>query len=162
LTQGSVVAMPYPNATFDLIASFDVISVFSDGEDIPPLREFARVVTTGGRILLRLPATPWLHGQHDVSVDVCHRYTSQEVDAKLRAVGLVPEQVTYANTLLFPLAVVKRFSERFFPPQKGSDLTIGLGPFNGLLRIVLSAEAPLVARHGFPFGLTVVALARKP
>ncbi len=33
---------------------------------------------------------------------------------------------------------------------------------NGLLRIVLAAEAPLVARCGLPFGLTVVALARKP
>jgi len=162
LTQGSVTALPYCDATFDLVASFDVICAVSDSEDVLSLREFARVLVPGGRVLLRLPATPWLHGQHDVSVDIQQRYTARMVDAKLRAAGLEPEQVAYANTFLFPLAVIKRFSERFFPPQNGSDLTIGMGPFNGLLHIALSTEAPLVARNVFPFGLTVVALARKP
>jgi hypothetical protein len=32
---------------------------------------------------------------------------------------------------------------------------------NGVLRAVLSAEAPLVKSIGLPFGLTVTALARK-
>jgi hypothetical protein len=63
---------------------------------------------------------------------------------------------------LSPLAVAKRLSERLFPPQNGSDLTLGMGLFDGLLRVVLSSEAPLVARSGLPFGLTVVALAHKP
>jgi len=66
------------------------------------------------------------------------------------------------NTFLFPIA--QRQTERFFPPhaQRGTDLTLGPGPFNGLLSAGLSSEAPLIARHRLPFGLTVVALARKP
>jgi hypothetical protein len=32
---------------------------------------------------------------------------------------------------------------------------------NGVLRSILSAEAPLVSNVSLPFGLTVVALARK-
>jgi hypothetical protein len=64
--------------------------------------------------------------------------------------------------LLFPVA--KRLTERFFPPHArlGSDRTLGMGPFNGLLSAGLSSEAPLVAWHRLPFGSTVVALARKP
>jgi SAM-dependent methyltransferase len=162
LAQASVMALPYPAASFDLVASFDVVCVFGVPDDTLALHEFARVLVPGGRLILRLPGTPWLSGQHDVSVDIRERYTTHSIADKLRAAGLEPEQVTYANTFLFPLAVVKRFAERFFPPQAGSDLTIGLGPFNGLLRTILTAEAPLVARGGFPFGLTVVALARKP
>lgn len=161
LTQASVVSLPYRDATFDLVASFDVVCVFDAPCDVLPVREFARVLVPGGRVILRLPGAPWLHGQHDVAVDVRHRYTTREADTLLRAASLVPEQVTYANTFLFPVAVAKRLSERFFPPQNGSDLTLGMGPFNGPLRIVLSSEAPLVARFGFPFGLTVVALARR-
>jgi SAM-dependent methyltransferase len=162
LGQASVTNLPFPSATFDLVTSFDVISDFGVDEDVLALREMLRVLIPGGRVLLRLPGTPWLHGQHDVSVDIRQRYTARQVEDKLRMGGFEPGLVTCSNTLLFPLAVVKRFSERFFPPQDGSDLTIGMGPFNGLLRAILTAEAPLVARGGFPFGLTIVALARKP
>jgi hypothetical protein len=63
---------------------------------------------------------------------------------------------------LFPFAAAKRLSEHFLPPQNGSDLTLGMGPFNGLLSAVLASEAPLVAGCGLPYGLTLVALARKP
>jgi SAM-dependent methyltransferase len=161
LAQASVMALPYRDESFDLVASFDVICVLGVPDDVLTLREFARVLAPGGRVLLRLPGTPWLHGQHDVAVDIRQRYTTRDVETRLRRAGLEPELVTYANTFLFPVAVVKRFSERFFPPQDGSDLTLGMGPFNGLLRVVLVAEAPLIARGGFPFGLTVVALARK-
>ena len=162
LTQASALSLPYRDATFDLVASFDVIDMFETPDDVGALREFARVLVPGGRVILRLPGTPWLHGQHDISVAIRRRYTTRDVDTELRAAGLEPELITHANTVLFPLAVVKRVSERFFPPQAGSDLNIGTGPFNGLLRVILAAEAPLVARGGFPFGLTVVALARKP
>jgi len=162
LAQASVVSLPYRDAMFDLVASFDVIDELGVSDDAMALREFIRVLTPGGRVILRLPGTPWLHGQHDIAVDVQQRYTTRQVEGKLCTAGFQPEHVTYANTLLFPLAVVKRFSERFFPPQNGSDLTLGMGPFDGFLRVVLSSEAPRVARSGFPFGLTVVALARKP
>jgi hypothetical protein len=53
-------------------------------------------------------------------------------------------------------------SERLFSPQQtGSDLTLDPGALNGVLGAILSAEAPLVSTVGLPFGLTVVAVARK-
>jgi hypothetical protein len=65
--------------------------------------------------------------------------------------SLVPRIIEMIpNTFLFPVA--KRLTEQFFPPhaQPGSDLTLGMGPFNSLLSAVLSSEAPLVARHRLP------------
>jgi SAM-dependent methyltransferase len=163
LGQASVMCLPCRNEIFDLVASFDVICQFGVTDDLLALREFARVLVPGGRLILRLPGTKWLHGQHDTAADVEKRYSAHEVEAKLRAAGLEPEHISYANTFLFSIAVAKRLTERFFPSQaqRGSDLTLGMGPFNGLLSAVLSSEAPLVARHRLPFGLTVVALARK-
>jgi SAM-dependent methyltransferase len=161
LTQGSVMLLPYQDAAFDLVASFDVICQFGVTDDMQALREFARVLVPGGRLLLRVPGAKWLQGQHDIAADVEKRYDRREVRAKLCAAGLEPEHISSANSFLYPIAVTKRLSERFLPPQHGSDLTLGTGPFNGLLSAVLSAEASLVARGGFRFGLTVVALARK-
>ncbi len=162
LTQASVLSLPFREAAFDLVTSFDVIDMLEPPGDLDALREFARVLRPGGRVVLRLPGTPWLYGHHDAWVAIRQRYTARDVVAKLRAARVEPELVTYANTWLFPLAVVKRFLDHLFPLQNGSDLTLGMGPFNGLLRAILTAEAPLVVRGTFPFGLTVVALGRKP
>jgi hypothetical protein len=73
------------------------------------------------------------------------------------------ERVTYANTILFPLALAKRLLEGFLPGGKGgSDLEVKSGGMNGLLGWILSLEAPLAASIGLPYGLSVLAVGRKP
>jgi len=162
LSRASVLALPYANASFDVVTSFDVLCERSVVDDRLALREFARVLRDGGHVLLRLPAYDWLHGKHDEAVHIRHRYTAAEIAAKLRQAGLAPVRVSYANMLLFPLAALKRASERVLPDrQSGSDLTLGTGLANAPLQWVLSLEAPFVARMGLPFGLTVVALGHK-
>jgi SAM-dependent methyltransferase len=160
LAQASVLQIPLADGQFDAVVSFDVLCEIGV-DDRQALREFARVLKPGGIALLRLPAYAWLRGQHDVAVHLAHRYTRGEVIDKLRDSGLTPLHASYANTFLFPLAAAKRWSERFRPQQQGSDLTLNPGSVNGVLRAILSAEAPLVKSIGLPFGLTVTALARK-
>jgi SAM-dependent methyltransferase len=160
LAQASVLQIPFASERFDVLVSFDVLCEIGV-DDRQALREFARVLKPGGIVLLRLPAYSWMRGQHDVAVHLAHRYTRGELTAKLRASGLTPLHASYANTLLFPLAAAKRWSERFLPKQRGSDLTLNAGAINGVLRAVFSAEAPLIKSIRLPFGLTVTALARK-
>jgi len=162
LARASVMFLPFADASFDLVVSFDVLCEHAVLDDVAALRELARALAPGGRVLLRLPAYNWLRGQHDRAVHIRHRYTSKELAHKLTLVGLSVEQLSFANMFLFPAALIKRLSERLWPPRDGrSDLTLGSGPFNDLLRAVLGAEAPWVARRRLPFGLTVVAVGRK-
>ena len=160
LVQASVLQIPLVSHGFDVLVSFDVISE-RGVDDRHALREFARLLKPGGIALLRLPAYPWMRGRHDVAVNVAHRYTRGEIIDKLQASGLTPLHTSYANTFLFPIAAAKRWSERFLPQQSGSDLTLNPGTSNRLLCNILSAEAPLIASIGLPFGLTITALARK-
>jgi SAM-dependent methyltransferase len=160
LAQASVTQIPLASHVFDVLVSFDVLCEIGV-DDRQALSEFARVLKPGGIVLLRLPAFSWMRGQHDVAVHLAHRYTRGEVTDRLQGSGLTPLHTSYANTFLFPIAALKRWSERFLPQQNGSDLTLNPGPLNGVLRAVLSAEAPLVKSIGLPFGLTVTALARK-
>lgn len=163
LARASINELPYADASFDVVTSFDVICERAVPDDVRALRECARVLRPGGRLILRLPAYGWLHGRHDEAVHIRHRYTTAEISRKLNQAGLRAEWQSYANMFLFPLAVAKRALERLAPPrQSGSDLTIDFGVANHVFRIILSAEAPLVARIGLPFGLTVVAVGRKP
>lgn len=161
LSRGSVNTLPFADDSFDLLTSFDVLCV-NGVDDGQALREFRRVLAPGGRVFLRLPAYNWLRGAHDRAVNIRHRYTAADLRQRIAAAGLLVEHLSYANMWLLPLAVAKRWAERLFPRQEGSDLTLDIGPLNGLFRAVLSSEAKWVARRGLPLGLTVVAVARRP
>jgi SAM-dependent methyltransferase len=163
ICQASITDLPFGDGTFDLITSFDVMSEAGPPRDEQGLAEFLRVLRRGGHLLLRLPAYSWLHGQHDQRVHTRRRYTRREIKKMLIAHGFEIVKTSYANTALFPLAAGKRLSERVFKPRReGSDLTLPTGVLNSVFRKLLSAEAPLVRRTGLPFGMTLVALARKP
>jgi ubiquinone/menaquinone biosynthesis C-methylase UbiE len=161
VTGASVMALPFRAETFDLVTSFDIL-YFEGIHDETALREAARVLRPGGRLLLRVPAFDWLRGTHDTRVSTAHRYTSKELAGKLVKSGFEIELLSYANMILFPLALLKRFTERWRPtPQQDSDIAVNVGAFSGLLRGCLFLESRWIRHRRFPFGLSVVAMAKK-
>jgi SAM-dependent methyltransferase len=163
LARASVMRLPYADETFGLTTSFDVLYEQAVQSDIGALRELNRVLIHGGRLLLRLPAYEWMRRSHDEVVHTRRRYTRGEVTALLQESGFQIEQVSYANAILLPAAIMKIISERLFPPARPqSDLSLHPGIFNGMLAQVLAGEAPWVTRGGLPFGLSVFAAGIKP
>jgi len=158
--RASVMALPFEDRSFDLITSFDVL-YFKGIDDRVALEESARVLVPGGRMLIRVPAFDWLRGVHDVKVSTHHRYTRQELREKLVESGLEPEFINYANMFLFPFVFLKRLSEKWLPPQEGSDLSINLGSFSAFLEFSLSFESRLITKLRFPFGTSLIAVGRK-
>jgi ubiquinone/menaquinone biosynthesis C-methylase UbiE len=159
----SVTKVPFPPDSFDLVTSFDVLYEQAVENDRAALTEFFRVLRPGGFVLLRLPAYNWLRGQHDLTIHTARRYTASQLKKLLIDSGFKICRVGYANSFLFPLAAVKRLLERLKPSASASsDLSLNVGLFNGLFKMILSAEAPLVASFGLPFGLSVIALGQKP
>ena len=162
LARASVLDLPFAPASFDMVTSFDVLYERAVSDELTALKEFFRILTPNGCVLLRLPAYDWLRGQHDRNVHTNRRYTKKLVRHLLEQSGFTVEHLSHANTFLFPLAVMKRMGERVFPPKDNqSDLAMNAGVFNDALKIILSAEAPLVSSIGLPYGLSVIAIGRK-
>ena len=162
LARASVLDLPFAPASFDLVTSFDVLYERAVLSEITALREFFRILAPNGLLLLRLPAYDWLRGQHDKSVHTNRRYTKKAVRELLEESSFIVEHLSYANTWLFPLAVIKRLGERIFPPKNDqSDLALNASVFNNLLKHILASEAPFVAYTGLPYGLSVIAVGRK-
>ena len=162
LSQASVIALPYAGASFDLVTSFDVLYHRAVGDPRVALGEFRRVLRPGGRVLLRLPAYDWLRGGHDAIVHTARRFTTGGLAESLRETGFTIERLTYANTLLFPLAVAKRLLERLAPAAPAhSDVAANPAWLDAALSRPLAAEAIWLRRRDLPFGLSVVALARR-
>jgi len=159
----SIDAIPLADASFDLVTAFDVIYQLPEPAEETALREMRRVLKPGGSVLLREPAYQALYGPHDVTVGGRRRYTAGEMAAKMEKAGLQPVWTSYANTLLFPVAAARRLLaklRRDGVPE--SDVRPVAAPLNRALAAVLGFEAELLKHTRLPFGLSVIALARKP
>ena len=167
LVEGSIAALPFPNACFDLVTTFDVLDSFEVADVSRPFGELARVLKPGGIILLRVPAFQYLYGRHDRAVYTKHRYRIGELRQRLEAQDLVVERVTYANTILFPVAALWRMLTRSGGGDPQSDvrpLPRVIRWLNPVLAALLGIEAAWLRHTGWrlPFGLSAIALARKP
>lgn len=161
LLQADIRTLPFADRSFSAITSFEALCQLPRGEDVVALREFVRVLHPGGWLLLRLPAHEWLRGPHDDFVHTRHRYSRGEVQAKLRGVGLQPMRTSYANAALFLPVALRRLLQRWAARPAASDLRMPSRFLNFLLSAWLRGEAAWLRRFNFPFGLSVLALARK-
>ena len=157
---GSLMALPFADATFDCVTSFDVIYHRWVTDDAAAVREMARVLRPGGLMLVRVPALRALWGAHDEAVHSRHRYTATELRALLGGQGLSLLRLTYGNSLLFPLVAARRTLDRL-TGRHGSDVGFLPAPLEWAFRNVLRAEAALVRRVSLPLGTSLFALARK-
>lgn len=156
-------AVPFADASFDLVTSFDVICQLASPADEAALRELTRVLKPGGVLLVRTPAFQSLYGPHDVTLHTRHRYSTTEMAKKMEKAGLRVLETTYANTILFPIAVARRFWAKFRGSGSDeSDVRPVPRPLNTALTGVLGIEAAVIQKTRLPIGLSVIALGRKP
>jgi SAM-dependent methyltransferase len=161
VTQGNVLELPYPESSFDVVTSFDVLYHGWVKDDAQAVRELARVLKPGGLILAKTPALKILWGAHDEAVHSRHRYTRDELERLLEGAGLRLVRSTYANFLLFPVLLSRRFLDRILN-RHGSDVALLPAPVERLFFGLLAIEAFLVRWLDLPIGASVFAIARKP
>jgi len=162
VSHASITEIPHPSNSFDLAYSFEVIDEVPDNDRA--IRELFRVLKPGGYLLLRLPAFDWLRSSHDADIGTLHRFTLGEMEEKLKRAGFTIRRSTYANSLLFPIVVVRRLLKHV-GIGSGTDtkpLPAGLGWLDPVFRSVLGFEAELIRRGvSLPFGLSAICYAQK-
>jgi SAM-dependent methyltransferase len=160
--QASVTDLPFRDGYFDIAVSFDVICNIVD--DVGAFTEIARVLKPDGIFVVQLPAYQWLWSRHDVAVGHKWRYTAHGVREKLARAGFVIERLTHVNTLFFPFVATRRVLDRR-ALENGNAIRSEVTPLpravNGFLSALYTAETRTASRINFPYGLSVIAIARK-
>jgi SAM-dependent methyltransferase len=164
LARASVSQLPFPDGTFDLVTSIDVLC-HRGVEEPRALAEAYRCLRGGGLLILQVPAFDWLRSEHDDAVWTSRRYDRRKVGNLLSQAGFAVDRSFYRVALLFPAAAMRRLLARRVRPEKEARSEVRPASpaanafFGGILRLE-SALAALGLR--FPFGLSVFAIARKP
>ena len=162
VVEGSVLEMPFADASFDLAVSLDVIEHLED--DLGALRELRRVVAPGGALLVTVPAYQWLWSGHDEINHHHRRYTRRSLQRVAEQAGWQQARTTYFNSLLLPVAILLRVLDRFNRKTTESSLDLWVPPRAGQLaaRAAAARSRPrLIARGGrIPAGLSLLAVFR--
>lgn len=145
-----------PDGSYDLVALFDVLEHVE--EDAASLAALARTLKPGGRIVLSVPAHPWLWSAHDETHQHKRRYTRRSLRRTIEAAGLRVESLGWFNTLLFPLAVAQRLLSPLLGGVGRGDDMPGKA-VNAALLAIFRAERHAVGRAPSPTGLSLYAVA---
>ena len=163
LARADLSAPPFRSGCFDTVLALDVIEHLDD--DVKFLRDAAALLAPSARFVVVVPAFQLLWSQHDETFQHRRRYTAAQLEAALRAAGLVPERTTYLHALIFPIALVWRVASRWLglgrvaPKHDFWPIPAWL---NRLLAAAYRLEAFWLRRFDLPVGVSVACIARRP
>jgi SAM-dependent methyltransferase len=151
----------FPRDRYNVKAAIllDVIEHIDD--DLEVLKAAREIVGPDGRVIVTVPAYMWMWSAHDVVHHHKRRYNAESLKAVLDRAGLEPIKLTYYNTLLFPLAAVKKLMDRGKDPAAASEAVEEPSPLvNSVFKTVFAAEKHIIPNVNLPFGVSLLAVAR--
>jgi SAM-dependent methyltransferase len=144
-----------PEASYDMIAVLDVVEHIED--DVAALAGMAQRLKPGGKILVTVPAHPWMWSAHDVVNHHHRRYSKATLAKAIAEAGLTHNGLRYFNSLLFPAALAARAVGKL-TGKDDSDDSPPAKPLNLAFEKIFALERHLVGRLPLPPGLSLVTL----
>ena len=141
------------NETIDAVIAMDVLEHVQ--EDDKALSEIFRVLKDDGIFFITVPAFQFMWSKHDEAVQHVRRYSKREITHKLQESGFLVTNIRYWNSIVFPIALIKRL----FNLGK-SDLNAPPRIINYILTRVIRIERKNKYCGYFP-GTSIILTARK-
>lgn len=168
LSQGDAMQMPLRDNCADCVTMLDVLEHLPD--DRRALAEVERILKPGGVLVLSVPAYQHLWSAHDEALHHFRRYERLQLRGVLRGAGFEIEKLSFAMSLMPPIAWFWRKFVLPFGPNRpknaqrhsqGAILPGVPGWANELLARYVETEGKIIARRPIRFGTSLVAVARK-
>lgn len=156
---GDVCALPLANESVDVVIALDVLEHVPDDVAVA---EIERVLKPQGKLVLTVPAMPWLWSFRDEAAGHLRRYTGRSLHGAVTRGGLRIERTSYYQFLLFPLfAIARLLGRRGGAVRDMEDQPNAL--LNAVLRAINGLEVALIKSGiSFPWGSSLMLVASKP
>lgn len=157
--KGLAEKLPFADESFDIVTALDVVEHLDD--DVSGLKEMNRVLKSGGRTLVFVPAFMWLWGVQDDVSNHRIRYTKRQIVERLEKAGFEIERATYANWTFFAPILAGRTLMKLTGIKPESENNVNVSALNGIFGKIFSAERFWLKNFDFPFGVSIVIVAKK-
>jgi len=157
--KGLAEKLPFADESFDLVTALDVVEHLDD--DVAGLKEMNRVLKKDGKTLIFVPAFMWLWGVQDDISNHRIRYTRAQIVERLEKAGFEIERATYANWTFFAPILAGRTLMKITGIKPESENNVNISALNGIFGKLFSAERFWLKRANFPFGVSIVIVAKK-
>lgn len=160
--KGDIMTLPFKNATFDVVVCLDVLYHIWVKDKKKAISEFHRVLKKNGTLLLREPAYDWMKSNEDIVGYTQVRF-SKNMMKNISEGYFNICRLTYVNFFLFPLVFLNRLPQIISLRKKKakSDIFDLPSPINTVLLFFLKLESDLLSHVNFPFGTSVICVAKK-
>lgn len=149
-----------PRDSYAVITALDVIEHIDDDKGM--IRAVADTLQPGGIVLISVPAFSFLWSVHDELAHHKRRYNRAELRSSLAMAGLEPVFISYFNFFLFPaIALFRVLSGALRFSRNVSDFSATPELLNSMLASIFAAERFLLRFFPLPFGVSLIAVARK-
>ena len=136
--------LPFEAGDFDLLMASDVLEHVVDDERA--LRELRRVASDRARLVITVPAYPWLWSDHDVQLHHVRRYTLSVLRPRVERAGFEVELASYFNCFFLPAVAVARATARVRRRPGRTDLDRTPPSVNRILEQPIRLEAAMIGR----------------
>ncbi|MFO8057417.1 MAG: class I SAM-dependent methyltransferase, partial [bacterium] len=152
--------LPFRDGSLDGAMALDLFEHLED--DRATVTELTRCLRPGGRVLVTVPAYPFLWSSHDVAMGHFRRYSRGSLMSLLSGAGLIILKVTHFPGLLFPALFAGRMFQKF-AGDAGDTISYDWPGFaNRSLIAFVRLELSLLSRFSMPWGTTLAAVCEKP
>lgn len=161
LVQGSLEQAPFVDGAFDAVTALDVLEHCDD--DRKALCEISRILTAEGLLIITVPAFKWLWSAHDEALHHRRRYTKAGLLLLLEQCGFVVSKISYFNFFMFPVVAITRLVGKVLNRAAlGADTdSMPSQLLNSSMNSLQRLERTIIGFSGFPFGVSLVCVARK-
>jgi SAM-dependent methyltransferase len=157
--KGLAEKLPFDDESFDMVTALDVVEHLDD--DIAGLKEMNRVLKKDGKTLIFVPAFMWLWGVQDDISNHRIRYTKKQIVERLHKAGFEIERATYANWTFFAPILAGRTIMKITGIKPESENNVNVSALNGIFGKIFSSERLWLKNFDFPFGVSIVIVAKK-
>jgi SAM-dependent methyltransferase len=156
---GDLNRLPIRPECIGLIIAMDIFEHLED--DRSGIHECFQALKKGGILILTVPAFKWLWGIQDLVTRHKRRYKRKEILNLLTLEGFEVLKSSYFNFFLFfPILLVRRITH-VLGLKIRSENEINSPLLNSVLKGIFLLEPYLLEHFSFPFGVSILCIARK-